>query len=126
MINFHPLQHAILAVSRIGFSALLMTHGYDKLMRLLSGEFQFADPIGIGEFPTLLLAVLAEFVAPIFIVVGFKTRWATLLPMGTMLVAAFVVHLPDPFNKKEHALLFFFGFLLIYVFGAGKYSADRR
>lgn len=123
---FHPLQHTILAVTRIGFSILLMTHGYAKLLRLLTGELQFANPIGIGEFPTLILAILAEFVAPLFIIVGYKTRWATLLPMATMLIAAFIVHWPDPFAKKEHALLFFLGFLAVYAFGAGKYSIDRR
>lgn len=122
----HPIQHTALTVVRIGFSAMLMTHGYNKLLRLLSGEFQFANPIGIGEFPTLILAVLAEFVAPLFIIIGYKTRWATLLPMATMLVAAFVVHWPDPFAKKEHALLFFLGFLVVYAFGPGKYSIDQR
>lgn len=120
------MQHTILAITRIGFSVLLLTHGYGKLLRLFSGEFHFANPIGIGEFPTLILAVLAEFVAPFFIILGFKTRWASLLPMATMLVATFVVHWPDPFSKKEHALLFFLGFLTVYAFGAGKYSIDRR
>ncbi len=121
-MHYSAWQHTALAVTRIGFSALLMTHGYAKLVRLLTGEFQFANPLGIGELPTLILAVLAEFVAPVFIILGIKTRWASLLPMATMLVAALVVHWADPFNRKEHALLFFLGFLVVYVFGAGKYS----
>lgn len=125
-MNFNTTQHLVLALLRISFSGMLMTHGYDKFMRLISGDFQFANPIGIGELPTLILAVLAEFVAPIFIIVGYKTKWATVFPMFTMLTAALIVHLSDSFARKEHGLLFFFGFLTIYAFGAGRFSIDRK
>ncbi|MDT8415449.1 MAG: DoxX family protein [Flavobacteriaceae bacterium] len=125
-MNLNTTQHLVLALLRISFSAMLMTHGYGKLTRLISGDFQFANPIGIGELPTLVLAILAEFVAPIFIIVGYKTKWATVLPMFTMLTAALIVHLSDPFARKEHGLLFFFGFLTVYAFGAGRFSIDRK
>ncbi|MBU2526835.1 MAG: DoxX family protein [Bacteroidetes bacterium] len=125
-MNLNTTQHLVLALLRISFSAMLMTHGYGKLTRLISGDFQFANPIGIGELPTLVLAILAEFVAPIFIIVGYKTKWATVLPMFTMLTAALIVHLSDPFARKEHGLLFFFGFLAVYAFGAGRFSIDKK
>jgi putative oxidoreductase len=125
-MNLNTTQHLVLALLRISFSGMLMTHGYGKFMRLISGDFQFANPIGIGELPTLILAVLAEFVAPVFIIVGYRTKWATVLPMFTMLTAALIVHLSDPFERKEHGLLFFFGFLTIYAFGAGRFSIDKK
>lgn len=123
---FTSAQNTALALLRIGFSGLMLTHGTDKLLNLLNGNFQFADPLGLGETPTLILAVLAEFVSPIFLIIGYKTRWATVLPILTMLTAACIVHLNDPFGNKEHPLLYLIGFLVIAVFGAGKYSVDGR
>ena len=79
----------------------MMTHGYPKLLNLFSDNPSFGNPIGIGEVPTLIIAVLAEFIAPIFIIIGYRTKIFTLLPMVTMVIAAFVVHLDDPFKRKE-------------------------
>jgi putative oxidoreductase len=112
-----------LLITRIVFSLSMMTHGYPKLMNLLSGSPSFGNPIGIGEIPTLILAVLAEFVAPIFIIIGYRTKIFTLLPMVTMLVAAFV---DDPFKRKELALLYLVGFLIIFLMGPGKYSINKK
>ena len=33
---------------RVSFSLCLMTHGYVKFMKLLNGNFDFADPLGVG------------------------------------------------------------------------------
>jgi putative oxidoreductase len=46
--------------------------------------------------------------------------------MATMLVAAFIVHLDDPFKRKELALLYLVGFLIIFLMGPGKYSVNKN
>ena len=115
-----------LALLRIVASVLIMTHGFSKFQQLISGNFQFADPLGIGEAPTLFLAVIGEFIAPIFVIFGYKTRLATLPTLITMLVAAFVVHGPDPFVKKELALVYALIFSVVLLLGPGKYSVDKR
>lgn len=115
-----------LALLRIVPSALLLTHGIPKFQKLITGNFEFADPLGIGATPTLFLAVLAEFICPILIILGFKTRWAAVLPALTMVVAAFVVHAADPFGVKEKALLFLGFFIAIYLLGPGKFSLDKK
>jgi putative oxidoreductase len=56
--------------------------------------------------------------------IGFKTRWATIPLMITMLVAAFYAHAADPFGEKELPLLFFTLFLSILISGGGRYSVD--
>ena len=61
---------------RVVLSASLLTHGYGKFLKLINGDFEFADPLGVGAIPSLFFAVLGEFIAPIFIIFGFKTRWA--------------------------------------------------
>ena len=81
---------------------------------------------GSAKLPTLVLAVLGEFIAPILLMVGYKTKLASILPALTMLVAAFIVHADDPWGKQEFPLLYFFGFAAIYLLGSGKYSLDHR
>jgi len=98
-----------------------------KLMQLLGGgTIQFPDPLHVGATASLILTVFAEFVCAAMIVVGFKTKWAAVPLVITMLVAAFIVHGADPIGKKEFALLYAIGFLCIGMFGAGKYSLDRK
>ena len=113
-------------ILRVSFSVLMLTHGWGKLNRLFADEVKFGDPLGIGSVPTLILAVLAEFVAPILIIIGFKTKWISLLPIATMAVAVLVVHVNDPFKRQELALLYLAGFVAIALIGPGKYSIDKR
>ena len=115
-----------LLILRFGFSIGLMTHGYGKFLRVINGNFKFGDPLGIGATPSLILASFGEFIAPIFIIIGFKTKIFSFFPIATMLVAALIVHSDDPFAKKELALLYLFGFLIVFLMGPGKYSIDKR
>ena len=111
---------------RVALSASLLTHGYGKFLKLINGDFEFADPLGVGATPSLFFAVLGEFIAPIFIIFGFKTRWASLVSIITMAVITFVVHADDPFKGKEKALLFGIGFILLFLQGPGKFSLDKK
>jgi len=122
-------------ILRIGFGAyMLFGHGYGKLMKLISGEeIQFISFLGLSPKISLGLAVFAEFIACIFIIIGYKTRVATLPLLVTMLVAIFGVHGSDPWfmygaegGSKEPAVIYFIGFLSIYLLGSGKYSVDDR
>ncbi|WP_209400551.1 DoxX family protein [Pseudozobellia sp. WGM2] len=114
-----------LAILRIAASAMMLTHGYGKLQMLINGA-EFGNPIGIGSTPSLFLAVIGEFVCPILIIFGFKTRWAAIPTAITMAVAAFIAHGADPFQKKEMALLYLTIFVVIALVGPGKFSVDRR
>ncbi len=123
----NTLHHAGLAVLRIVPSLIMLfVHGLPKLQNLLAGNFSFPDPIGIGEAPSLFLAVIGEFVAPILLIMGFKTRYAAVPALATMLVAAFITHGADPFAKKELALLYALFFAVIFLVGPGKYSLDKK
>jgi len=90
-----------LLLLRIGFAIGLMTHGYGKFVKVLQGNFDFSDPIGLGPSLSLILAAIGEFIAPLFIIVGWKTRLATVFPILTMLVAFAIAHDGDPFSRKE-------------------------
>jgi len=115
-----------LALLRIVFSLLMMTHGWSKLERILDGNLNFGDPLGLGSTLSLYLVTFAELVAPVFIIVGFKTRIMALITSFAMAVAAFIAHGADPFAKKEMALLYLVGFLSVALMGAGRYSIDEQ
>ena len=54
------LNHLALAILRIVPSAFMLTHGIPKFKKLISGNIEFINPLGLGEAPTLFLAVLGE------------------------------------------------------------------
>lgn len=116
-----------LLILRVGASILLLTHGVPKFLKLIGGgEIEFGNPIGIGPAASLFLAVIAEFVCPFLLIVGYKTRWAAIPPAILMIVAALIVHAEDPFSRKEKALLFLIMFIVILFAGPGKFSLDRK
>ena len=115
-----------LLIFRVGVSALMLTHGYGKFLRLFTDPTDFGDPIGVGPTNSLILAVIGEFIAPLFIIVGYKTKLAAIPAFITMMVAAFIVHADDPIGTKEKALFYAVSFLAIAIAGAGKYSIDRK
>jgi len=116
-----------LAILRVGAALLMLTHGVPKFLKLIGdSEIEFGNPIGIGPTATLILAVIGEFICPILVLVGFKTRWATIPPILVMLTATFIVHAQDPFGKKEKAILFLIMFVAILLMGPGKFSVDNR
>jgi len=120
--NFNNLALLLL---RVGFGGFMLTHGIPKLNKLSNPE-SFPDPLGVSPLVSLILCLIGEVVAPILIIIGLKTKLATIPAIITMGVAAFVVHAADPIGKKEHALLFLIAFLAIFLAGPGRFSVDGK
>jgi putative oxidoreductase len=113
-------------ILRVGISLCMLTHGLPKLTKLLNGNFAFSDPIGIGEGPSLVMAVLTEVLCSLFLILGLASR-AVLIPLiFTMAVALFIIHAADPFDVKEHPLLFLIPYITLYLTGPGKFSLDKK
>lgn len=126
-MNKSFLNNLGLALLRIGGAGLLLSHGVPKLQLLFQGgTIEFPDPLGIGPSPTLFLAVFAEFLCAVLVLIGFKTRLAAIPVAITMLVAALVQHAPDPFAQKEKALLFLLIFVCVALLGPGAFSVDKK
>jgi putative oxidoreductase len=124
-VNAIALNVAILILRLVG-GGFMLTHGVGKLEKLMAGgEIKFADPFGIGPAPSLALAVFAEVVCAVLIVLGLGTRLASIPLIITMAVAAFIAHGDDPFAQKEKALLFLAIYLVLLLVGSGKFSADK-
>lgn len=116
----------VLMLLRVVFGAMMMMHGYHKLLNIISGQMEFGDPIGIGESLSLYLTVFAEFFCSILLILGLMTRLALIPLMITMLVALFIVHQNDPLEEKEIAILYLIGFYAIYLTGPGGLSMDAK
>ncbi len=116
-----------LLLLRLTFGGLMIYgHGWGKMLRLFGdGEIRFADPFGLGPVASLALAVFAEVLCAFLITIGLFTRWAVIPLIVTMLVAFLVVHIDDPFNKMEKALLYLIPYVAIWLAGPGKYSIDQ-
>lgn len=105
---------------------MLFSHGWGKMERVLEGNFEFVDVMGIGEAPSLILAVFAEVVCSAFLALGLFTRLALVPLITTMLVAVFYVHMDDPFSKQEFGLLYLIPYVVLFLTGPGKYSIDAK
>lgn len=114
-------------ILRLGMGMLMLTHGYPKMIKLFSGgEITFTDPFGIGVIISLTLAVFAEVICSVLIIVGYQTRLACIPLIITMLVAIFIIHSDDPFKRKELAILYTVAFTVIMLVGPGRYSLDSK
>jgi putative oxidoreductase len=119
--------HIGLLILRLWFGLVLaFGHGLSKLLSLDT----FITSVGNRGIPlpevAAPIAMLSEFLGGILLALGLFTRLAVASIVATMLVATFWVHLNDPFPKKEFALAYLVGALVILVSGPGRYSIDAR
>lgn len=115
-----------LLILRIAGGALMLTHGVGKMEALFGTEpIQFPDPIGLGATTSLALAVFAEVLCAVFLIIGFATRFSALPLLITMFVAVFIIHSADPFAKQELPLIYGSIYLVLLIAGAGKFSIDN-
>ncbi|MBI3734971.1 DoxX family protein [Candidatus Sumerlaeota bacterium] len=118
-------RDAAALILRVGMGgAIMLGHGYGKLMAFSASSPEFPDPLGIGHTPSMALAVLAEFFCGLAVILGFATRLALTQLIATMSVAFFIVHAADPYAKKELALVYLIPFIGLFVLGPGRISVD--
>ena len=58
---------------------LLLNHGWSKLANFSGMSTRFGDPLHIGHPTSLALAVFAEVICSLLLIVGFATRFAALV-----------------------------------------------
>lgn len=113
-----------LLVLRLTAGCFMAGHGWGKAVRLFHGDTQFADPIGIGQLPSLILVTFAELLCALAVAAGLWTRLAAIPVVIAMAVAGFVALAHKPFGDRELALLYCGAFLAIALLGGGRYSLE--
>jgi len=131
-----PLASVGLLVLRAGIGLMMaFGHGLPKLQNYsaMLEQWNIAPaiwPLSYMSKPmSLMLAIGAEFVASLMLVLGVMTRPAAFMLGFAMCVAAFQVHALDPFFSaggaaKEMAVLYLLPAFVLIITGAGQYSID--
>lgn len=102
-------------------------HGWGKIAYLSAEDVQFADPFGLGARVSLGMAMGAEVVGALMVLLGLAARWGALTLVVSMTTAFIVAHgakLQGPGNG-ELAFAYMVAFLAILFAGAGRYSVDH-
>lgn len=119
------LKNTGLLILRLGAGGLMFFgHGLGKFMGYGEMSAGFPDPLGVGSPISMALAIFAEALCSLLIMLGCLTRFAAIPLIITMLVAAVVIHAADPWKVKELAVLYLVPFLTLLFTGAGRYSLD--
>lgn len=123
--SFNPAYlDVFLLFARIAIGCLMLTHGLPKMSKMFAGNYEFADPIGLGQKASLIMTVLTEVVFSVLLIIGLFSRVALFGLIFTFAVIVLVVHGPDPLGDKETPILYLLFFVLLFVTGCGKYSLD--
>lgn len=109
--------------------SLFIKHGIEKAFTFSAMVSTFPDPIGIGRGPSLFIAMIADSICSVLMVIGLGTRWAALISFINLMVAWIFVHHFKYFGKNtDHVELVFVYLavlLTLFLSGAGKYSVDN-
>jgi putative oxidoreductase len=110
-------------VFRVLVGLMFMQHGVQKLFGWLTER----PPAEV--FSLFGLAGILEVFGGLLIVIGLFTRLTASITALEMLVAYFKAHAPQGYipilNGGELALMFFASFLVLIVYGAGKWSIEK-
>lgn len=109
---------------RVATGALMMKHGYDKLVHFAEYKIKFMNFMGIGQAASLSLTIFAEFFCALFIIIGLFTRLFVIPLIVVMCVALFKVHNADFMGQGEMATLYLAGYLVLLFVGPGRVSID--
>lgn len=116
-----------LLLIRLSAGGLMLFHGVAKM---INGIAQMAESMGTFAYAVYL----GEVIAPIAILLGFRTRIASLLLAITCIVATFVAHADQLFSVSEHGggygnellTFYFLASLALFFTGAGKYAISSK
>ena len=107
---------------------MLYLHGWDKLMKFSSAAPSFPSPIALLPPQAAYgLMVFAEAGCSMLLIVGLLTRFASLTLIINMSVAFFIAMKGNPHTPGgELALMYLGGYVVLFLTGAGRFSADRQ
>lgn len=108
--------------------AMLLLHGWPKLVAFQQNVATFSDPLGIGPHASYILVVLAEAVASVLLILGLFTRLGAVLGGVAMAVAFFLAHggKLSGTGNGEVAFLYLGAYVTLFLAGGGFFSVDMK
>jgi putative oxidoreductase len=131
MKHIHISKDTAKLILRLTIGILVLFHGIAKIQN--PGSIDFIQGLLEAKHLPGFIAYgiyVGEVVAPLMLIVGFRTRFAAGVIAFTLLMAVFLAHLDQLFALAKmgggYALelqaLYFFGALAIIGLGSGKYA----
>lgn len=127
-------EDAAKLILRLAIGILVLLHGIYKLQNPGAVDW-IGGMLSSLHLPAVLayLVYLGEIVAPIMLILGYRTKLAAALVAVTLVVAILLAHLPDMFTLGkggglaiELQLMYLLGAIVIMGLGAGKYGLEKR
>ncbi|WP_068826182.1 DoxX family membrane protein [Pseudomonas sp. BMS12] len=115
-----------LLLMRIGAALiLLLVHGLPKLLHWQDELLRIEDPLGLGAQLTLSLAVFAEVLCPLLLMLGLFARLACLPVLVVLLVSLVLVHPEWSLEQGQFAWLLLALYAGLAISGPGPLVAQR-
>ena len=117
---------ALLYLRWSGCLLLLWVYGLPKLLNSSHELTVIEDPFHLGAVPTLSLAIFAEVLCPLPIMLGVLTRLACLPILSVLLVSLVFVHPEWSVAEGQFAWLLLIIFVTLFIAGPGGFSLSGR
>lgn len=115
-----------LLILRLTLAILMLFHGFAKINHGVDGIKEMLTGYGLPEFIAYGV-FLGEFIAPLFLIFGYRTKLAAIVFAANIFAALLLVHFNDLFSLSktggwsvELLALYFFGAITLILTGGGK------
>ena len=115
-------------LGRILLSAIFLINGIGKIFNY-EGTIQYMENFDVPGY-LIIPAITVEILFPILLIIGYYTKFSALVLSLFTLVLAVIFH--TDFSNQMQLISFLKniaiagGFLIIFVYGPGKYSLDHK
>jgi putative oxidoreductase len=116
---------------RITCGGLLLFHGSHKVFNEIEHVKVIVKNNGLPEF-FAYGNILGEFIAPLFLIAGYKTRLAAIVIAINMFLSVLLAHPDIAFSRNDYGgwmielnVFYMMAAVAIVFLGAGKYSLSR-
>ena len=121
-------MHIVEILGRTLLSAIFLINGIGKIFNY-EGTIQYMENFDVPGY-LIIPAITVEILFPILLIIGYYTKFSALVLSLFTLVLAVIFH--TDFSNQMQLISFLKniaiagGFLIIFVYGPGKYSIDHK
>ena len=121
-------MHIVEILGRLLLSAIFLINGIGKIFNY-EATIQYMENFDVPGY-LIIPAITVEILFPILLIIGYYTKFSALVLSLFTLVLAVIFH--TDFSNQMQLMSFLKniaiagGFLIIFVYGPGKYSIDHK
>ena len=121
-------MHIVEILGRILLSTIFLINGIGKIFNY-EGTIQYMEDFDVPGY-LIIPAITVEILFPILLIIGYYTKFSALVLSLFTLALAVIFH--TDFSNQMQLMSFLKniaiagGFLIIFVYGPGKYSLDHK